>query len=373
MPFFKSNRRSFLSWFVVTLTSTIWFQKSSASVTAIQIWERTIFLKDYATNNNLLYGAATQYSILDRDRDFARRFIEECAILVPENDFKWEKLRPTPQSFDFTKTDWLVGFALRNNLKLRGHTLVWYKALPDWFAAKVDRTNAARYLVEHINTVVGRYAGKIHSWDVVNEAIEPKHGRNDGLRSSPWLEYLREEYIELAFHTAAAADPQALLTYNDYDLAYDTPEQEARRTATLKLLERLKTKDVPIGALGMQAHLYAGSDRFNAKKLQGFMQNVADLGLKILVTELDVVDRSLEAATLFRDRAVADIYREYLDIVLAQPAVIAVITWGLSDRYTWLKKFRPRNDGTNVRPLPLDDNLDPKLAWFALANALQSL
>ena len=363
MPFFKFDRRRFLFYFWTVFTGTTRTNKSFAS-------DRTAFLKDYAASNNLLYGAATRYSVLRQDEDFARRFVEECAILVSENDFKWYKLRPTPQGFDFTKADWLANFAETHDLKLRGHTLVWYKYLPDWFAAEVNRINAADYLTEHITTVVERYAGKIHSWDVVNEAIEPKDGRDDGLRISPWLEYLGEEYIELAFKTAAAADPQALLTYNDYDLAYDTPEQEARRTATLKLLERLKDKDVPVQALGMQAHLYAGSDRFNAKKLQRFMQNVADLGLKIIVSELDVVDRGLEAATIFRDRAVAKIYREYLEIVLTQPAVIGVITWGLSDRYTWLKKFRPRSDGADVRPLPLDSNLDPKLVWQTLAYVL---
>ena len=106
MPLFKKNRRSFLSWFIVALTGTICSSKSSASDSAIQnLSARTIFLKDYATSNNLLYGAATQYSILNRDRDFARRFVRECAILVPENDFKWEKLRPAPQSFNFAKTD----------------------------------------------------------------------------------------------------------------------------------------------------------------------------------------------------------------------------------------------------------------------------
>ncbi len=365
------NRRSFLSWLIGSSTATISSKSLAGNSILDRPLERQIFLKDYAASNNLLYGAATRYSVLRRDRQFASRFIQECEILVPENDFKWQNLRPTSQSFDFRKTDWLASFARQNNLKLRGHTLVWYKALPDWFATEVNRTNAAEYLVTHINTVVGRYAGKIHSWDVVNEAIEPKDGRNDGLRINPWLEYLGEEYIELAFKTAAIADPQALLCYNDYDLVYDIPQQEARRTATLKLLERLKAKNVPVGALGMQAHLFAHFDRFNGKKLQKFMQNVADLGLKILVSELDVVDRSLQAATIFRDRAVADIYREYLEIVLTQRAVIAVITWGLSDRYTWLRKSRPRSDEADVRPLPLDDNLNPKLAWEALANAMK--
>ena len=365
------NRRGFLSWLIGSLTVTI-SSKSWAGTSILHNPLERQFLKDYAASNNLLYGAATLYSILRQDRQFARRFVRECAILVPENDFKWQNLRPTSQRFDFTKTDWLVNFARQNKLKLRGHTLVWHRALPDWFETKVASTNAANYLVDHINTVVGRYAGQIHSWDVVNEAIEPEDGRDDGLRNNPWLEYLGEEYIDLAFKTAAIADPQALLCYNDYGLEYDTPKQEARRTATLKLLERLKARNVPIDALGMQAHLFSGMGPFARKKLQKFMQNVADLGLKILVTELDVVDRSLEAATLFRDRAVADIYREYLDIVLTQQAVIAVITWGLSDRYTWLRQVSPRKDEADVRPLPLDNNLNPKLAWEALANALSS-
>lgn len=365
------NRRSFLSWLIGSLTATISSKSWAGNSFLDNFLEGQIFLKDYAASNNLLYGAATRHSVLKEDKQFVSRFIQECEILVSENDFKWQDLRPTSQSFDFTKTDWLANFARQNNLKLRGHTLVWYRALPDWFATEVNPTNAAEYLVSHINTVVGRYAGKIHSWDVVNEAIEPLDDRDDGLRINPWLEYLGEEYIELAFRTAAIADPQALLCYNDYGLEYDTPQQEARRTATLKLLERLKAKNVPIDALGMQAHLFSGRGAFARKKLQKFMQNVADLGLKILVSELDVVDRSLQAATIFRDRAVADIYREYLEIVLSQRAVISVITWGLSDRYTWLRQVSPRKDEADVRPLPLDDNLKTKLAWEALARSLK--
>ncbi len=358
------KRRRFLSWLLGAFAGTIWYSRSWSS-------NQTAFLKDYAAQNNLLYGAATQYSILRKDKDFTRRFVEECAILVPENDFKWKNLRPTPESFDFTKTDWLESFAQAHNLKLRGHTLVWHKSLPDWFRKEVNPTNAAEYLVNHITTVVQRYKGKIHSWDVINEAIHIKDRQDDGLRNTLWLKYLGAEYIELAFKTAAAADPHALLTYNDFDLAYDTPAQEAKRNATLKLLEKLKAKNTPIQALGMQGHLNAGSKPLNARKLQRFMQNVADLGLKILVSELDVADRTLETATVIRDRAVADVYRQYLEIVLTQPAVIGVITWGLSDRYTWLKKHRPRKDGENVRPLPLDEALKPKLVWEALAEAFK--
>ena len=135
------NRRSFLFWLMGSLTATISSKSLAGNSILDSPLERQIFLKDYAASNNLLYGAATRYSVLRRDRQFASRFIQECEILVTENDFKWQNLRPTSQSFDFTKTDWLASFARQNNLKLRGHTLVWYRALPDWFATELTSSN----------------------------------------------------------------------------------------------------------------------------------------------------------------------------------------------------------------------------------------
>lgn len=217
-----------------------------------------------------------------------------------------------------------------------------------------------------------RYAGKIHSWDVVNEIIQPKDGRRDNLRITPWLQLLGPNYIDLAFRLTAAADPKALLVYNEYGLDYDNPEQETKRTAVLKLLERLRAKSVPIHALGIQAHLSPGDNKFNPKKLRQFLHHVAGLGLKILITELDVVDKKLPRDIKVRDRIIAAVYEDYLSTVLEEKAVIAVITWGLSDRYSWLNEFEPRPDRAPVRPLPLDAQMQRKLAWNAIARAFDN-
>jgi endo-1,4-beta-xylanase len=329
-------------------------------------------LKQLAISKNLIYGAASGYKILSTDSEFAVRFTEECNILVPENDLKWETLRPTPEQFDFTAADWLINYTQAHNLKIRGTPLIWHLQLPFWFKKIVNRQNAERFLVNHIETVAGRYAGKMHSWDVVNEAIETSDHRPDGLRNTPWLEFLGEEYIDLAFRTAAKADPSSLLVYNDIGLEYDTPYHQAKRVAVLKLLERLKAKGTPIGAFGIQSHLKSHETRFNPKKLRRFLSDIASLGLKILVTELDVEEKELPADKTLRDRIVAAAYEDYLNVVLDEPTVIAVITWGLSDRYTWLSEFAPRSDKLPVRPLPLDANFKRKLAWNAIARAFDN-
>jgi len=330
-------------------------------------------LKERAAAIGLIYGAAIRHDHLAKDAQLASSVIQECGMLVPEWGLKWstpdKPLRPSPDSFDFRAADQSLEFALANGLLFRGHTLVWHESLPDWFSKIVNRQNAREFLAQHIQTVVGRYAGKVHSWDVVNEAIEPADGRSDGLRSSPWLELLGSDYIDLAFRMAHQADPKALLVYNDYGLDYDTDEAEAKRAAVLQLLRHLKSLGTPIHALGIQAHLSGSETRFNPQKLQEFLRNIASLGLKIIISELDVTDKNLTIQVHLRDQIIAKVYEDYLSAVLMEPAVIAVITWGLSDRYTWLSEFQPRSDRASVRPLPIDALLQRKLAWSAIARA----
>ena len=326
-------------------------------------------LRDRASAKGLFYGAASGYQQLSKDPEFANHFARECGILVAEAGLKWKDIQPNPNTFNFQQGDWLARFARDRNMLFRGHTLIWHQALPNWFEEKVNRQNAEQILLKHISTVAGHYAGKMHSWDVVNEAIFPADGRSDGLRKTPWLEFLGPEYINLAFQAAAQADPQAVLVYNENRLDYDTPEMEARRATVLKLLESLKSMKTPVQALGIQGHLFAEEMPFNPKKLRKFLGDVASLGLKILITEHDVTDRKLPSDINVRDRLVAGFYEDYLDVVLDESAVIGVMTWGLSDRYTWLSSYRPRQDGLSVRPLPLDANLNRKLAWNAIARS----
>ena len=327
-------------------------------------------LRKRAAAKGLLFGAATGYGLLSQQKGFAELFVRECGILVPESELKWARLRPAPDKYDFAQADWMMEFARENSLLLRGHTLVWHEALPKWFPEVVTPKNAEKFLREHIKTVVGRYVGRMHSWDVVNEPIASWDRRPDGLRNTPWLKLLGPQYIEIAFHAAAAADPKAMLVLNQNHLEYDTKDDEEIRSATLRLLEGLKKRGVPIHALGIESHLTGDETRFNPAKFRRFLQQVADLDLKILITELDVEDQKLTADVGMRDKIIAEKYAEFLSAALAEPAVIAVITWGLSDRSTWLSSYKPREDRQPVRTLPFDKDLRPKPAWHAIAKAI---
>lgn len=330
-------------------------------------------LKQRAAAKGIIYGIESTYSDINSDRKLAALIAEESMLLAPGLELKWHvgdnSLRPDAASFDFTRADWMAKFASTNGMLMRGHTLVWHEALPPWFAEKVNKQNAQQMLTQHIQKVVGRYAGKIHSWDVVNEAIAVPDGQPLGLRKTPWLELLGPDYIEIAFRAAAKADPKALLVYNDYGLEYDTPADEAKRTAVLKLLKHLKSKGVPIQALGIQSHLDGHETRFNAKKFRAFLKQVAALNLKIMITELDVNDQKLPANPAVRDRIVAAVYEDYLSAALSEKAVTTVVIWGITDRISWLSTQNPRADGAALRPLPLDANLKPKLVWKAIARA----
>lgn len=327
------------------------------------LWQR-------AAAKGITFGAsATRREILE-DPDLAQRFVEDCRMLVPANELKWKTIRPSATEYQFEVPDAMLAFAQQHGLIMHGHTLVWHNSLPDWFAETVNASNAEQILVDHVQTVATHYAGQIRSWDVVNEAILPEHDQPNGLRKTPWLEFLGEDYLDLAFRVAHGADPQALLLYNDFNLDFAVRQDERKRRAVLGLLERLTAKGVPIHALGIQGHLSGAQvPHFDAEVMRRFLRDVASLGLKIFITELDVIDKAFPADLSIRDRMVAAAYEDYLSVVLEEPAVVSVATWGFSDRYTWLNSFHPREDELPVRPLPLDENLQPKLAWNAIARA----
>lgn len=286
---------------------------------------------------------------------------------------KWRALRPTIDRFDFEQADALFNFAAANDQKVRGHNLCWHEALPDWFAGVANKQNARNLLVQHIETVVGRYAGRVHSWDVVNEAIEPEDGRDDALRRTLWLDLIGPEYIDLAYKTAARVDPAAKLTYNDYGIELDTPEETTKRAQVLLMLRRFKDEGVPIHAVGVQSHLTAGTNRTPGEGLRHFVSEAGKLGLEVYITEMDVNDSRLTGSFPERDQAVADVYRQYLKLMLAEPSVSAILTWGITDRSTWLnsQKMR-RRDGRPQRPLPFDADFHPKAAFFALRDAIDT-
>jgi len=314
-------------------------------------------------------GSAVSHAELQRPA-FTALLAQQASIVVPENDMKWARIHPEPDRYDFTGGDALADFAAAHQQRLRGHNLCWHVHNPDWLARAATRENAADLLRAHIATVVGHYTGRVHSWDVVNEAVNVKDGRADGLRDTIWLQLIGPEYLEVAFRAAAAADPNALLTYNEYDLEQDTPEHERKREAVLGLLRRLRGRNVPIHALGIQSHLKAGTNASQWAGMHGFLDRVAQLNLQVLVTELDADDQALPADLAERDHAVGALYRDYLTNVLRHRQVKAVLTWGLTDPDSWLNHVKPRSDGLPQRPLPFDGDFKPMPAFYAMGDAL---
>ena len=328
-------------------------------------------LRAHAEQHGLLVGCAVAPERLANDSQYAALVAAQTNLLVAENAMKWRALRPAPDKFDFTGADAILAFAASHNQKLRGHNLCWHEALPDWFASTVTKDNARQILTRHIEAVAGHFAGKLHSWDVVNEAIDPASPRADGLRISPWLELAGEDYIDLAFRTARQADPKALLTYNDYGIELDTPKHVEKRAHVLALVQRLHKSSL-IDAVGVQSHLSAGDD-VSGEGLPDFVRELRGMGLQVFITELDVNTQKAQGTADARDTEVAHIYRDYLTHMLAERNVTAVLTWGITDRYTWLngpKYARP--DGQPQRPLPFDANYAPTPAFFAERTALDS-
>lgn len=340
-------------------------------------------LRAHAEARGVLYGVAADPELLDVDGVAAGHVSdgytllvqEQAGILVPETEMKWGALRPGPSIFDFTLADKLMRFAALAGQRVRGHNLCWHEALPSWFKSTVNQANARAHLTQHIQTVAGRYRGQLHSWDVVNEAVRPEDGRTDGLRKTPWLELIGPDYLELAFRTAAAADPHAKLTYNDYGIELDTPEQTLKRSQVMQLVRRLKSNGAPIHAIGVQSHIQADGPQPGAG-LKSFIREAAKMHLEVYVTEMDVNTHSLPGGPDVQDAAVAQVYRDYLTMVLAEPNVPIVLTWGITDAHTWLNEMNEpwakRKDGAKMRPLPFDAEFRPAPAFLGLRAGLDS-
>ena len=326
-------------------------------------------LRELARQKNLLFGSAVSDPQLKRP-DLTALLLDQCCILVAENQMKWRGTHPEQDRFDFTQADNFMNFAESNHLTARGHNLCWHEHNPPWLDAAITQQNAVSLLTTHIQTVATRYKGRIHSWDVVNEAIDPTHKNPGELRNSLWLTNIGPDYLDLAYRTAAKSDPAALLTYNDYDIETDSPSQQAKREAVLAMLQTAIKKGTPIQALGMQSHLRTNEGTSTWTGLNKFLKEIEKLNLKVYVTELDVDDQFMPADIPERDRQVAEIYRSYLDNILRHNSVKAVLTWCLSDRDSWLQNFRPRKDAQPQRPLPFDAQLNPKPAFYALRDSL---
>lgn len=313
----------------------------------------------FAAARPIPFGSAAQIETFRADPRYRQALTTYCDVIVPMNDLKWEAIRHDRSRFDFSGADELVAFAERNRKAIRGHALLWGEALPPWAKEMSTRAEAERELVEHIETVVDRYKGRIATWDVVNEVIKFDPLPGEPMRDTIWQRLLGPAHVEIAFRTAARIDPKARLVLNDFNFEELGPGPAARRKIALDLCRRLKDKGIPVHGIGMQAHLYADKP-LDIDGLQGFMVELGKLDLDVEITELDVIDWKLPADAATRDRAAASLVATFLDAIVSVRRPKAIVTWGLSDRYSWIHDTFPRQDKARARPLPLDVDFRPK-------------
>jgi endo-1,4-beta-xylanase len=317
-------------------------------------------LRELAEARGLWIGTAVQADPLLHDARYAEILRREFNLLATENALKFGPLRPGPDRYDFREADAIVEFARANRMRVRGHTLVWKRQLPDWLiSGDHTREELIAILRDHIHEVVGRYRDRIHYWDVVNEAIQVQEGDTSGvpLRRTLWLEGIGPDYIELAFRFAHEADPQAKLFYNDGIGRGTGPKAQVIYDLVRGLVER----EVPVHGVGLQMHERLNAPRDSAA-VAGLMRRLGELGLEVHVTELDVAVESAAGSPEEQQLRQADVYRQILGACLAVPSCTAFVTWGFTDRYSWLHPDTP---------LPFDADYQPKPAYRALRDALR--
>jgi endo-1,4-beta-xylanase len=305
--------------------------------------------------------------------------------VTPENSMKPVAVQGQSGRFSFETPDRFVDFARAKNLKVVGHCLVWAKddRTPPWFSMDGDKPASREVLLErmktHIDAVVGRYRGKIAMWDVVNEALD------DGeryLRDSSWSRACGEEFIAKAFAYAHAADPDALLIYNDYN-----NELDGKRAKMMRLIESLRAQKIPLHAIGLQGHYELDAIPFDA--LEKTLSAMRAIGMKVVVSELDIdviprarwwANNGAEREALSKHNPYADgcppevlqrqadqyaqlfrLFKKYSDII------IRVSFWNLHDGQSWLNDFPWKRQN---HPLLFDRQGKPKPAYEAVMRIL---
>lgn len=358
-----------------------------AATTARAADAPTDTLKVAAASKGRRFGSAFAWSPPGADAGsfanpaYAALLKRDCDVLVPENQMKWQAIRPSADRFDFSRFDPMVEWATTNGFAMRGHTLLW--AYSKWFPAWLNTydfgqrpaVEAARILDQHIDTVTKRYGRKIESYDVVNEAVDPDTG---GLRETSLSRAMGGTAVVLdhAFRTARAAAPHAELVYNDY-MSWEDGNAK-HRAGVLSLLQEFRRRGTPVDTLGVQSHIGLFQPTTDAgavaKRLEPewrrFLDRVTGMGYRLVITEFDVRDKGLPAAIGPRDKGVADFAQAYLDIMLSYPQLGDVLAWGMSDRYSWLRGFEPRADGAITRGCPYDMDFKAKPLRAAMLAAL---
>jgi endo-1,4-beta-xylanase len=305
-------------------------------------------------------GTAINVDKLKYEERYWTTAIAHFNSFTPEKVLKPEFIHPRPDKFDFNEVDRLMEFCAQRNIRLHGHTLIWYKALPHWMESfKGDAAACEQMMKTHIQTVIGHCRSGVKSWDVVNEAFN-----DDGtLRKNVWLKKIGDSYIEKAFRFAAEADPGAQLFYNDYGLEHNG----AKLQAVLKFMRSLRDKGVKVDGIGSQMHvslLDPGIDEINDAA-----KAVVNAGFMLHYSELDVTlgGNGMMSGKKLREQQrvrMKDIVSGY--IALPQHARFGITLWGVSDNDSWLSEVHFR-----ANPLLFDKRYRRKPAFCGFIEGLK--
>lgn len=307
--------------------------------------------------------------------DELRLIKENFTVVTPENCMKPGPVHPEPDKWNFERPDALVKWCQENDIAIHGHTLVWHGQTGNWFFQDANKEVLTQRLKDHISTLVGRYKGKIRSWDVVNEAINDggnaQTAETENLRRSNWLKIMGPDFLPLAFKFAHEADPNAKLFYNDYNI-----EAGAKHGSSMVLLKRLIKEGTPIYGVGIQGHWTTGRVPF--AEIDKAISDYSSLGLKVSISELDLTIRGASGGQLGGGggrgarrntpaspqdlQTQANDYAKLFSIFVKHKDSIDRVTfWGLNDRRTW-------RAGQN--PLIFDSNNLRKPAYVSIVDAM---
>ena len=341
-------------------------------------------LKDAFKNNFYIGVALSLDQILGKEPKTIEIVEKHFNSITPENILKWEEVHPEPNRYNFEAVDRFVEFGEKNKMHIIGHTLVWFHQTPDWvFQDEAGKSLSSDALLErmkdHIFTVMGRYKGRIHGWDVVNEAIS-----QDGqFRKSKWFEILGEDHIIKAFEYAHQADPDAELYYNEYDF-----EIKSKCEGVIRLIKNLQSKGIRLEGIGIQGHWFL--DYPNIEDIENYVLALSDLGVNLMITELDVsalpfypvdsqaVDISSFDTELRKkynpythdlpesvQQDLANRYAGLFSLFLKHREKFSRVTfWAVHDRQSW-RNYLPIRGRTDY-PMLFDRNCKPKPALDAI-------
>lgn len=290
-----------------------------------------------ATAPRPVFGTAVRPEQLMAGTPLEPSIRRSCQMLVPEYHGQWsavEWIRGQPYHGNY---DAIVAYARATGKQVRGHSLLWQQMTPDWAIRELADQRDWATIERHFATLLPRYRGKIEEWIVVNEMIDTETGDRDFRRNS-FQKAFGNDYVARAMATARALEPDAKLMINDYSLSQDNPVDAARRTAMLRLVEDLRKRGAPVDSVGIQGHIELAKGPVAQRALASFMAELAGMGVEIGITELDVLEADRNVPVEQRDREVAEAVERLLEVARDQPAVKSIVTWGLSDRDSWLQE-----------------------------------